>query len=411
MRVLFVSPAAELGGAERCLLDCVAALHEHGAAQADVLALADGPLLTKARELGAGTEVVQLPRDLALLGESASGADSGSAMLSLFSAVPTVVRFLARLRATINSAMPDIVHTNGMKAHLLAGLVTPTRARLVVHLHDFVSARRASRWLLPALRNIRQPVAFIANSQAVARDFVGLAPDADVRTIYNVVDTEYFSEGAGEPAWLATLAGLEPPSAETTVFGLVATYARWKGHGLFIEAAGLLRKARPELPLRFYVVGGPIYETLGSQVHAPELRERAVAARIEAHFGLIPFQNDIARVYRSLNVVVHASTQPEPFGRTIVEAMACARPVIVARAGGAAELFDEGANAIGFEPRNAAALSAAMMRALDPDLRARLGRAAHDHAAVGFGRSRLASELLQVYAPGDVNRARLHRAN
>ncbi|HWZ89178.1 MAG TPA: glycosyltransferase, partial [Polyangiaceae bacterium] len=106
---------------------------------------------------------------------------------------------------------------------------------------------------------------------------------------------------------------------------------------------------------------------------------------------------DIARVYRALNVVVHASTQPEPFGRTIVEAMACARPVIVARAGGAAELFEEGENAIGFQPGNAAELAEAMMRGLDPDVRARLGRSARDHAVAAFGRSRLAFELRRVY--------------
>jgi glycosyltransferase involved in cell wall biosynthesis len=285
-----------------------------------------------------------------------------------------------------------------MKAHLLAGLLTPARARLVVHLHDFISTRRASKRLLPALQRIRGRAVFIANSQAVARDFKGLAPDATVRTVYNVVDTTYFREGPAEPDWLATLAGLEPPAQEATAFGLVATYARWKGHGLFIEAAGLLRKARPELAMRFYVVGGPIYETLGSQVRASELLQQARAAGIESHFGLVPFQDDIARVYRTLNVVVHASTQPEPFGRTIVEAMACARPVIVACAGGAAELFDEGVNAFGFEPGNAVRLAEAMMRELDPDVRARLGRSARHHAVVGFGRSRLAPELLRVYA-------------
>src|SRR6188768_4233803 len=406
MRVLFVSPAAELGGAERCLLDCVAALHEHGGVEADVLALADGPLLGKARALGARTQVVQAPRSLSLLGESGSGSDSNRAVLGLFSAAPDVLRFLASLRKAITLARPDVVHTNGMKAHLFAGLMTPARTRLVFHLHDFIGTRRASKRLLPALQRIRRRAVFMANSHAVAQDFASIAPGADVRTVYNVVDTGYFRGGAAEPDWLATLAGLEPPAPGTTAFGLVATYARWKGHGLFIEAAGLLRKARPELPLRFYVVGGPIYETLGSQVRASELIEQARSAGIEGQFGLVPFQEDIARVYRTLNVVVHASTQPEPFGRTIIEAMACARPVIVARAGGASELFEEGVNALGFDPGNPAKLAEAMMCELDPEVRARLGRSARQHALVHFGRARLAQELLQAYAPSLGNHRR-----
>jgi glycosyltransferase involved in cell wall biosynthesis len=241
---------------------------------------------------------------------------------------------------------------------------------------------------------------FIANSHAVASDFARLAPGADVRTVYNLVDTAYFCPGEPEPEWLARCANLEPPAVGTTTFGLVATYARWKGHELFIQAAGLLRAAHPDVPLRFYVVGGPIYKTLGSQVQASELLQHARAARIDACFGLAPFQDDIARVYRSLDVVVHASTQPEPFGRTIIEGMGCERAVLVARAGGAAELFQEGENALGYEPGNAAALARVMALVLDPGTRARLGRSARHHVVSDFGRSRLASELLQAYSAG-----------
>jgi glycosyltransferase involved in cell wall biosynthesis len=359
--------------------------------------LADGPLLEHARALGARTQVVSPPRNLTLLGENGSSAEAGAAVLGLFSAAPDVMRFLARIRRAIVNARPDVVHTNGIKAHLIAGLLTPARCRLVVHLHDFIGTRRASKWLLPALGRIRSQAGYIAISRAVAADFARLAPEADIRTIYNVVDTDYFCEGASESDWLAALANLEPPTLGTTSFGLVATYARWKGHGQFIEAAGQLRKARPEIPLRFYVVGSPIYQTRGSQVSDAELLQRAHEAGIRADFGLVRFQDDIARVYRTLDVAVHASTQPEPFGRTIIEAMACARPVIVARAGGAAELYDEGVNAFGFEPGNAAALTEAMMRALDPALRGRVGRSARQHAVANFGRPRLAQQLLQVY--------------
>lgn len=397
MKVLFISPSAGLGGAERCLLDCIEALNQQASTASEVLALSDGPLLEKARALGAKTQVIPAPRELALLGESGSSTESGGAALRLFSAVPSLVEFTRGLRGAIASATPDVVHTNGMKAHLLGGLLAPKRARLVVHLHDFVAARRASRWLIPALQRVRPGAVFMANSQAVARDFAAIAPHADVRTVYNVVDTEYFCEGLSEPNWIASLANLGRPDPQTASFGLVATYARWKGHGLFIAAAGIVKKARPDVPLRFYIVGGAIYETLGSQVNPAELVERARAAGLEGDFGLVPFQDDIARVYRSLDVVAHASTQPEPFGRTIIEAMASGRPVLVARAGGALELFQEGVNALGYEAGNAGMLAEAMMRTLDAHFRARLGADARHHAVAAFGRSRLITELLRVY--------------
>lgn len=399
MRILFVSPAAELGGAERCLLDFISALRETAPElELGLVSFADGPLLSKVRALGVAPQVLEPPSSLSEFGESGSVGNGLDTLFRMMSAAPEGVRFLGRLRSAILRARPDVVHTNGMKAHLLAGLLSPSPARLVVHLHDFISARRASSRLLPILWKARRRAVFVANSRAVAEDFARLAPAADVRTIYNVVDTDYFSPGPAEPAWLAGCANLQPPAEQVTTFGLVATYASWKGHALFIQAAGLLHAAHPDAPLRFYVVGGPIYKTLGSQVHASDLLERARVARIDSCFGLVPFQDDIPRVYRSLNVVVHASTQPEPFGRTIIEGMACARAVLVARAGGASELYQEGENALGYEPGNAAALARTMALALDADTRERLGRSARAHAVANFGRSRLGSELLRAYA-------------
>ncbi|HEY4103520.1 MAG TPA: glycosyltransferase, partial [Polyangiaceae bacterium] len=288
MKILLVSPAAELGGAERCLLDFVVALRESRDVQVELVALADGPLLKKARDLGARVQVVEAPRELSELGESGRRSESGKTLADLAVAAPSTVRFLARLQRAIAAQRPDVVHTNGMKAHLLAGLLTLSRARLVIHLHDFIGARRASKWLLPVLSRVRRRAVFIANSRAVAEDFQRIAPSAEVRTIYNVVDTDYFHDGLDEPEWLGALAELGPPRPETIHFGLVATYARWKGHGLFIEAAGLLKKARPQAALRFYVVGGPIYKTHGSQVRAAELVEQARAVGVESCFGLVP---------------------------------------------------------------------------------------------------------------------------
>jgi glycosyltransferase involved in cell wall biosynthesis len=66
---------------------------------------------------------------------------------------------------------------------------------------------------------------------------------------------------------------------------------------------------------------------------------------------------------------VHASIEPEPFGRVIAEAMACARPVVWARGGGADEIVgDSGLAALGVAGGDAVALAAAIERALgDPD--------------------------------------------
>ncbi len=180
---------------------------------------------------------------------------------------------------------------------------------------------------------------------------------------------------------------------------MVATYAHWKGHRLFLEAARRVRDAEPTFDFRFLVVGGPIYQTPGSQLTEAELRSWIRELGLERDAGLVPFQRDIWAIYRALDVAVHASTRPEPFGRTIVEAMACERCVVVARAGGAAELFDEGRSALGFTPGSAADLARAILELVrNPELRRRLSSNARADAVNRFDRARLGPELLDVYA-------------
>ena|SRR5690348_11003706 len=120
---------------------------------------------------------------------------------------------------------------------------------------------------------------------------------------------------------------------------------------------------------------------------------------LEGSVGLVPFQADAAAVYRGLDIVVHASERPEPFGRTIVEGMASGRPVIVARAGGAAELFSEGKSALGHDPGNAEDLARVLGRLVrDAALREHLARGARAEVELRFDRKRLGPDLHAAYA-------------
>jgi glycosyltransferase involved in cell wall biosynthesis len=222
-------------------------------------------------------------------------------------------------------------------------------------------------------------------------------PQLPIALVRNGIDVEHFAPGPGDGRRLDELAALPPAGPDTLRVGLVATYARWKGQDVFLQAAA--RLAREALPVRFYLVGGPVYQTVGSQWTEAELRRQAADLLAGRRLGFLGFQQDTAAVYRALDVVVHASTQPEPFGLTIAEAMACARPVVVARAGGAAELFTGDHDAVGVPPGDAAALAAALRDlAADPARRQFLGDNARRTAVLHFHRDRLGGQVLAAYA-------------
>lgn len=401
MRIVYLTPVGVLGGAERCLLHGMAAVRRaEPEVDLQLVVLTDGPLIGEAEKLGVRARLVPMPDELAAVGDSSGkGRSLGGAWASAWRALPALpatLPYMNRLRQVFADTRPDLIHSNGMKTHLLIRLAGWKEAPVLWHLHDFVGRRpimaRALRWAA------RRAAGAIAVSRAVGRDARAALPRLPIEVIYNVIDTDAFSPAPTDGRQLDALAGMPAAEPGTVRIGLVATFARWKGQDLFLKAAAQMVRDRPGQHVRFYVIGGPIYRTRGSQFSEQELRSTALGLGIAPQVGFIGFQPNTANVYRALDIVVHASTAPEPFGLTIIEAMACRKPVVVAWAGGAAELFTHNRDAVGVPPGDAVALASALQRLVDePDCRQRLADLARRNVTLRFSHQRLGPEILAVY--------------
>jgi glycosyltransferase involved in cell wall biosynthesis len=306
--------------------------------------------------------------------------------------------YLARLRKAIQSATPDVVHTNGMKAHILGTWATSRKTPLVWHLHDFLSSRAVMAKLL---RMVARPkIKGVAVSRAVADDVTKvLGGRIAIETAYNAVDLERFAP-SGPVVDLDAASGLSPAPKGTIRAGLIGTFATWKGQDVFLEAAARLN-CELTANARFYIIGGPIYKTGGSQWSMEELKARAEALGLADRIGFAGFQSDPSAAIRALDIVVHASTRPEPFGRVIVEGMACERAVIAVQGGGSAELFENEETALGIPPDDPQALAQAMSRLIaDPELRAKIAMKGRAWAISRFDRNDLAGRWEQIYTVG-----------
>lgn len=396
MRIVYLNPVGALGGAERALLNLLASLRQTARqVRPHLLICGHGPLAETARAIGVDATVLPIPVDLAALGDSGlrgTGrfrrfiASSGRAATAL----PAACRYLRDLCSLIKKIAPDLIHSNGIKAHLLTRLLGEVNAPVLWHLHDFLGARPLAGPLLGwASRGMSGAVAV---SAAVARDAQNVLPHCkQIHVLHNAIDIDHFSPAVPESSALDRQSGI-------LRIGLVATFARWKGHDLFLRAAAQLLREHSHPPVRFYIVGSPIYLTAGSQFTAAELKSLAAELGISEHVCFVEFQPDPAGLYRSLDIVVHASTRPEPFGMTIVEAMACGRAVVVSRAGGAEELFTHDHDALAVSPNNATSLASAMRRLIESEsLRRRLGTAARATAVSRFNRDRLGPAVLSIY--------------
>ncbi len=392
MKLLYLNASSQLGGAERNLIDTICAVQDRDPSIEITLLITatDGPIVAELDRLGIKIVLLELPSKIAQLGDSGL-KDQNNRLVSILSFARNVsllgefISYWQQLKRSISQIDPDVIHSNGMKTHLLAaslGISTP----IIWHLHDFIGSRVLVKQLLKLFVN--RASAAIAISQSIADDWQAVFPSLQIELIYNAIDIDRYIPQSNIR------------DSQHLNIGLVATYALWKGHDIFIQAIGHIAKQRPGLQstVKFYIIGGAIYETARSQYSRSQLQQLARDLNVEDWLVFVDFQQDIVSGYNLLDVVIHASTQPEPFGRTIVEAMACEKAVIVAQAGGAAELFTHQKDAIGVLPGDPIVLSVAIGKLIDsPSDRIALGKAGRITVMDRFNRDRLGKELISLY--------------
>ena len=162
--------------------------------------------------------------------------------------------------------------------------------------------------------------------------------------------------------------------------GLVGLLIPWKGQEIFLDAAKTLKDKIPNL--KMLIIGGTPDDCIP---YEKMLKQRVEQEGLKATVIFTGHVSDMPHVYSGLDVVISASTSPEPLGTVVIEAMAMARPLIGPNHGGAAEMMEHEKNGLLFEPRNALSLAANIDDFFNsPEKRNKLSSAARQHALATF---------------------------
>lgn len=361
-RVLFVSHAAVLWGAEQALLRLAPALRERRV-EPLLASPAEGSLADAWQAKGFEHVPLRLPPHGGIRGAGDNGRRPGPGELSREAVV--VGRWVAALVRAAGRA--DILHSNSLWAHPEVVMAAKAARRpAVLQLHDFVRPGAGRRLLAMSTRTAD---ATIAITRAVA-DAVGPGAGNRFEVIGYGLDPAEYHPGPPDPE-VRELLGGGPP---TPLVGILGRIDPEKGTAVVVRAIRLLKERG--LDVRLAVVGAAHRTQSGY-----EKVVRQEASDLGDLVRFVPPQPNVPAVLRSLDVLVNASTA-EPFGLTILEAQACGTPVVATASGGVPEFVRDGATGLLVPVGDERALADALQRLLsDPPLRENLVANALDQVA------------------------------
>lgn len=379
--ILYLHTTSEVGGSDVSLVRLIEGL-DRALYRAVVALPSDGPLV--ARLKAAGATVIILPAMMKLTSRR------GWAYLAGY--VLNFPRALWALRRVIRREHIALIHTNTIHILYAGPVAWLTHTPHVWHIREIVWQknwlRRLELWMA---RNLATRI--VVTSDAIAAMFGPRdARPSTLVKVSNGIETDRFHPG--DASALRTTLGVLPSQ---TLVGIVCRLDVWKGVDVFLDAAAQVARDRPDV--RFVVAGGPV---IGLEQYANTLRAQASARGLDSVLTWTDWTYgpaDMPEVHRAIDILVLASSQPEPFGLVVVEAMASGRPVIATAHGGPCELVEDGVTGVLVTPGDADALASAIRALVDDHDRARaMGVAGRLRAQSHYSSQSYIAGIHRVYA-------------
>ena len=369
-QVLFLDHVGVLGGAELYLLDVLQMYQETG----HVVLFETGPFYGRLQDAGISVEVCEGAEAFLEVNKSAS-------LWTAAQAIPGLARLVLQVARKARNF--DVVFANSQKALIVAGLVgLLTRRPIVWNLHDMLTAEHFSTFTrkMAVVWGNRLVDWIIANSRATEQAFARSGGQTNKATVvYNGINPKPFEEGdSADVKRLRDQLGLK----EVPLLGVFSRLAPWKGQHVVLRALPEIQEAH------VLFVGDTLFR--GDESYKQELQKTIRRLKIGDRVHFLGFRSDVPRLMMLVDVVLHTSTAPEPFGRVVVEGMLSGTPVIATRAGGPVEIVREPDTGKLVPPDDPGALATAVRDLLSNPKRAHeIGEKAQSYAKRRFSISRM----------------------
>ncbi|WKJ92649.1 glycosyltransferase family 4 protein [Methylomonas montana] len=182
-------------------------------------------------------------------------------------------------------------------------------------------------------------------------------------------------------------------SKDAFAVGLVGLLIPWKGQHVFIDTAKILKTAIPNL--KMLIIGGTPDDCIDYEA---ELKKRAIDEQLTDTVFFTGHICEMPNAYNGLDIVVSASTSPEPLGTVVIESMAIGCALIVPNHGGGAEMVEHNKTGLHFKSKDAASLAESILTLYkNPKVAQQLGHQAKSKALSIFSIEHHTQQIEKVY--------------
>lgn len=280
----------------------------------------------------------------------------------------------------------DVVHLNNSLRSQLAGALAGRMLRVpcISHQRDFDQ--------IDILTKIHTRLVdyHIAISTSIKEHIMAFGvPESKICIVPDAIDLDEFHDDTDIDYLLREF----QHNGKTKSFGIFGRIVEWKGIREFVIAADQVLKRIPGA--KAFIVGGP---SDGSPKYENDVRELVYSLGRGDDIIFTGYRRDVPALMKMMDVVVHASTRPEPFGMVLVEAMAMGKPVVATRGGGPMDIVIDGQTGFLVDFNDPDAMADKIVEILrNSELAGMIGMNAKNRVVQMYCKERYARQLEDVY--------------
>jgi glycosyltransferase involved in cell wall biosynthesis len=260
------------------------------------------------------------------------------------------------------------------------------------HIHEIIEKPALFKKAFILLLNLQKNSIIVYNSQAT-KSFWNVSNNISKKgvVILNGIETNLPKTNDSEILEIRNKLFLS--EANEIVIALVGRISRWKGQMILLEAFNKLVKKNENIKLVFVGAPPPNQENFQQ-----DLEKKIATYQLENNVFIIPFQNNIDKIWQAIDVAVVPSTEPEPFGMVAIEAMLAHKPIVASNHGGLTEIIENNTTGFLIEPNNINELSEALSKLIEnAELRKKMGEKGYAKVFEEFSVEKYVSSFENVF--------------